>query len=128
MRVSNDNLLVLDGVAQPVDMSTNINFKPIYLGSIVNYAIQIFFTGSPSGQFKLQMSNDVGNPSAPKESLQFEAVTNWTDVADSSFSVAAAGNVMWDVQNTGGEWVRVVYTDAGGTGTITSARSKVKGA
>jgi hypothetical protein len=127
MRVNNDDLLVVDGVAQPTDMTSSITMKPQWLGHIANYSIQIFFTGSPTGTFKLQISNDTGTPNAQGDAKKYAGVTHWTDYDGSPLSVAAAGDVAWDVQNTGAEWVRVVYTPASGSGTITSARCKVKG-
>ena len=132
MRVANENLLVTDNGPAPADMSIAINFRPIWLGHIANFSIQIFFTGSPVGTFKLQMSNDYGfnnsgSPNTPKEVLQTAKITNWTDIVDSPLAVSAAGNVAWNFQNAGFEWVRVVYTPTSGTGTITSAKAKVKG-
>lgn len=127
MRVNNENLLEIDNVAQSYDMSSSFNMKPIWLGHIANYSIQIFFSGTPGGNFRLQASCDPGKPNAASEAEKYNGVVNWTDVADSAFTVSAAGDVMWDVQNTGYEWVRVVWTQTSGSGSVTSARAKVKG-
>lgn len=127
MRVNNENLLEVDGSPVSASLGANLNLKPIWLGHIANYSVQLVFTGTPNGNFKLQASCDPGHPNAASESEKYSNVSNWTDVADSSFTVSAAGDVMWDVQNTGYEWVRVVYTRVSSTGTITSGRAKVKG-
>ena len=127
MRVNNDDLMMVDGSAAPSDMSTDIEFKPQWLGHIANYSIQIFFSGAPVGSFKLQISNDIGTPNAQGDAKKYATVTHWTDVADSVLSVTASGDVAWEVQNTGAEWVRVVWLASSGSGTITSARCKVKG-
>jgi hypothetical protein len=124
MRVNNENLLDDSG---PLDLSTNQTLNPIWLGHIVNYSIQLVFTGTPGGNFKLQASNDRGDINAPTQSAQDAGLMNWTDIADSAFTVSAAGNVMWDVQNAGHNWVRVVWTQTSGSGTLTVARSYVKG-
>ncbi len=50
--------------------------------------------------------------------------THWSDIADSSFAVSAAGDVMWGYANRGFTYVRVVYTDGSSgmsTAVITSA-------
>jgi hypothetical protein len=89
--------------------------------------MQLVFTGTPTGSFKLQISNDEGNPSAAKEEDRDFGIVNWTDMADSTQSISAAGNHAYEVQNAGHRWVRLVYTATLGPGTITSARFNVKG-
>ncbi len=98
-----------------------------YVGQTVNYAIQLVIAGTPTGTFKLQASIDAGRPEAATEADRASAVTNWTDIADSSVSGSAAGDVMWDVANSGYLWVRVVYTFGSSTGTVTG-RISTKGA
>lgn len=127
MRINNENLLLVDNVAQSGDLGANLNMKPIWLGHICNYAIQLTFTGTPNGTFKLQASNDPGRPNASSEAEQYAAVTHWTDITDSDQPISAAGDHMWQVENAGYTWVRVVWTRNAGTGTITVARCNVKG-
>ena len=129
MRVANDNLLTLDGAAVSSSLATSRNYKPIWLGHIINFSVQASYTGTPAGTFKLQGSNDVGNINAQSEANQSVGVTHWTDIADSTITVAAAGDFMINYQNCGFEWVRLVWT-ASGVGTtpvLTTARIKVKG-
>jgi len=105
-------------------MNTTINSTPIQVYNCFVYAIQIVFTGTPTGGFKLQSSND------PAFSSQPGYPANWTDIANSTFTVSAAGNVEWNVEQVGYNWVRVVYTDSsGGTSTavVSSATFNGKG-
>lgn len=124
MRVKNENMLDESGA---VDLSSSQNLKPVWLGHIAQYALQLVFTGSPVGTFKLQASNDVGHIDSAGSSMQVSGITNWTDVTGSAVAVSAAGNVMWNAENVGYTWVRVVWTYTSGSGSLTSARTYMKG-
>lgn len=130
MKTKNSDLLTIDGTRSTVTIGTTRQFKPLHVGHASSFSIQMVFTGTPDGTFKLQASNDAGNLSASGDSARYNGVSNWSDVADSSFTVSAAGDVMWEHGAAGMEWVRVVYTAAGagsGSPTVTSARAVVKG-
>ena len=124
MRVKNENLLDDSG---PVDLSLSADLKSVWLGHIANYSIQLQFTGAPQGNFRLQASNDPGRIDAASGVLQVSNIAIWTDIADSAQTISAAGDHMWTVENAGYTWVRVVWTQTGGSGTLTSARAYVKG-
>ena len=85
-------------------MSTNITSKAIETYNSFSFGIQIFFTGtSPAGSFKLQSSCDpayAGLPSSAGSGLNVDAI-NWTDVANSTFTISAAGNVEWNYDSPG---------------------------
>jgi hypothetical protein len=114
-------------------MNTTVNSKPVQLENAVDFAIQVVFTGTPAGAFKLQCSCDPVPPPAlslgPNGSPQLAPI-HWTDIAGSSAAVSAAGDITWNYQDCGFTYVRVVYTDtSGGTSTaaITSATATTKG-
>jgi len=92
-------------------MNTTINSNPIPLQDTYIFSIQIVFTGTPTGSFKLQESCDPVSL-ATATGLQTGLPTRWTDIANSSFTVSAAGNVGWNFQFPGYNWVRIVYTDS----------------
>lgn len=123
MRISNEDLLT----SGPVSLTTSTTLRPIYLGHIAQYAIQLVFTGTPGGNFTLECSNDPGHPNAQSKVEQSEDVDNWTTVADSAQAIAAAGNHVWNAENVGYLWVRVVWTQTSGTGSLISARVMAKG-
>jgi hypothetical protein len=125
MRIANINLLEDDGA---VDLSADWESEPIWLGHIIDYAVQLVFTDTPNGTFKLQASNDPGECVNPTKSTQDAKVENWTDVAGSEQAVSANGDILWTVQNAGYQWVRVVWTNSSGNGSLDSARANVKGA
>lgn len=122
MRIGNDSMQ-----DSATSMGASFTLLPVYLGHIANYALQLVFTGAPAGTFKLQASNDPGYPTQPGRIPQSDTVANWTDISNSSQEISASGNVMWDVQNAGYLWARVVYTRTSGTGSVTTARFNVKG-
>ncbi len=121
MRIANENLQTT-----ATSMGTSFNMRALYLGHIVNYSVQLTFTGTPTGSFKLQCSDDPGMPDGG-QTPQALNVTNWTDVAGSSQSITTAGNIAYNVQNAGYNWVRVVYTASSSTGSLTVARANIKG-
>lgn len=110
-------------------MNTTITSPAMQLKNMVGYTIQIVFTGTPTGSFKLQASADPYNQAAPTQ--PYPEPNNWTDVASSTFVVAAAGNVEWNTYYAMYNYVRFVYTDGSSgssTATITSSVFNGKGA
>lgn len=108
-------------------MNATINSQAMQLLNMFGYNIQIVFTGTPTGSFKLQASADPIYRGAPGHQY---TPTNWTDVVNSTFSVSAAGNVMWNVSEVMYNYVRVVYSDSSGgasTAIITVAEFNGKG-
>lgn len=104
-------------------LNADLNSKAEQLYQCVGYAIQVVFTGTPTGTFKLQGSCDPygsGDPSFPK---------NWSDIADSSHAVSAAGDFLWNVFYVEYNWVRLVYADGSSgssTAVLASARINAK--
>lgn len=123
MRIANNSL-----IEDPVSMDASFILMPLFLGSIIDYSIQLVFTGAPMGSFKLQCSNDPApNMTMPQVIVQYENVINWTDVKDSEQVISEAGDHLWNVQDCGYQWVRVVYTNTLGTGSLVDARFNIKG-
>lgn len=107
-------------------MNATINSSPQQIWFGFAYSIQVVFTGTPTGIFKLQASADAAEKAVVSGNLP--STFNWTDVDNSSFTVAAAGNVMWNYMFPGYNWVRVVYTDnSGGTSTAIITSSTFNG-
>jgi hypothetical protein len=68
---------------------------------------------SISGTVKLQVSNDKGSDDVGT------GVSNWADYGTAR-TLSAAGSFADNFDGIGFKWARVVYTTAGGTGTITA--------
>lgn len=127
MRISNQPLITAT-VAATAGYAT----KAIWLGHIANYAIQLVYSASAC-DFKLQASCDAGDPNGQTQAEYEARITNWTDITSSVTASQGSGSLIYNIQNCGYNWVRVVVavgTVAGtlaGTATITSARFNVKG-
>lgn len=126
---NNENILSLDGATVNGALGSSANFKPVWIENSMSYSIQLTFTGTPAGNFKLQGSNDVGQPQAAAESQRSSGVVNWTDVPSTQTTVSAAGSLLYNVEIAGYSWVRVVWTatGAGTTPILTVARAVIKG-
>jgi hypothetical protein len=104
-------------------MNTNITSAPYNVQQIYGVAIQAVFTGTPTGTFKLQASADPATSYNPAGAGQAGMAgsnnpTNWSDIEDSSYTVSAAGNYVWNVFDIMYTYIRLVYTDtSGGTST-----------
>lgn len=123
MRIKNLNML--ENATE--DLSANFASKPLYLGHVGMYSIQSVFTGTPTGTFKLQCSNDYAEYDSVNVESYAALVTNWSDIAGSSQAVSAAGDLMYNVENVGYTWVRLVWTFSSSTGTLTNCRAMTKG-
>lgn len=103
----------------------NVNYNSPYspLKSIYTYAMAAIISGTPNGTLKLQASNDPETNDTQYNSTNLppaQGPVNWVDILDSTFTVSAAGEVMWNVDAVGYNYVRVVFTDAsGGSSTAT---------
>lgn len=101
--------------------------NPIRIDQIYGFAVQVVFTGTPVGTFKLQGSCDSTSRQTQVSNGGPDTVANWTDIADSSQSVSGAGSSMYNVVGAMYNYVRLVYTNTSSTGTITSAKISPKG-
>lgn len=100
-------------IATEADISNGYTSSSVPLKNILNYCITAIISGSPNGSIKLQASNDPETiTNLPGGTPQPEPV-NWVDVANSSFTINSSGNTMWNVNDVGYNYVRVVYTGSG---------------
>lgn len=99
------------------DMSTTINGPAMGLEQSLHFSFMVKWTGTPTGTFKLQASNDID-----------ATVTDWEDIPGSSVAVAgAAGQQVWNYTNAPFRFVRLVYTATSGSGTLSKALFSAKG-
>lgn len=105
-------------ISNAVDASVNQTSGAYYLKNVFGIAIQALFTGSPVGSILLQGSCDNGSEE-PDEAATGDGVVNWNTIINSPQNVTGAGLVTWNFNGVFYKWIRVVYTAASGTGTLT---------
>lgn len=103
--------------AQALNVSSNSVAQQ--LKNIYTYSMAAIFTGTPTGTVKLQASNDPETNALPDGTFQ-QPPSNWIDIANSTFTITASGETLWNVDAVGYNYVRVVFTDtSGGSSTAT---------
>jgi hypothetical protein len=106
-------------------MTATLYSAPVKCSNLEGICFQPVFTGTPTGAFKLQISNDGSNGALPETPF---TPTNWTDLASPTASASgAAGNAALTATGVYSVWIRLVYTFTSGTGSLT-VRACGKGA
>jgi hypothetical protein len=109
VRLINDALLS----AVSVTGTNAYNSDPIKAESILQFSVQAVTSGSnPNGALKVQFSND--------DQTSATSPTNWSDVT--SATVSTTNNGVYAIQKIEccAMWLRLVYTNASGSGAITA--------
>jgi len=106
------NILALNAVA--VSGTTAYASAAIECQQLLALSAQCVSTSTATGVLKFQFSND------PKTNLATNNVpTNWIDIPSATVNVTAASTVGIPKTEICYEWVRVVYTNATNSGTVT---------
>ena len=114
--MQNNNNLIFENKFSSVNLTSSINSAQISVIGWTNFSLMLKWTGTPTGTFKLQASND------------FQTVEDWEDVTGSSYAVAgAAGQLVFNYDTAPFRWIRIVYTATSGSGTLTKAMLNQKG-
>lgn len=97
------------------DMSATITSTPTNILWLDNVGIQLIFTGTPTGTFSVEVSNDY----ATENGTPIDSGT-WTAISFGSAPTAggAAGNIYLDINQLSAAYVRVVYSPTSGSGTL----------
>lgn len=97
-----------------------ITSSPIGLATIRDAGIQLIWTGTPTGTFTFEISNDFN----PREQNAFAAANTgtWTPLTVDRAPTNPAGsaaNTAMDLSTIPYRWVRAKYTRTGSSGTLT---------
>ncbi len=108
-------------IATNQSLAADFTSSPILLTRMWGFSIQSVWTGTPVGNFTLEVSDDVGTDAAGT------GVSNWTTyVGSSSAAGGVAGNLTYNVSNVSFKWARLKYTSSSSTG-ILNSRVNCKG-
>lgn len=105
-------------IADAVSMGSTVSSIGIDLNQLALGSIQAVWTGTPAGNFTIQVSNDIvqTNPTGTDPAAN---VVNWTTYSGSTQAAGgAAGDFMWVLSDIGYRWVRLTYTRSSSTGTL----------
>lgn len=117
MRIYNYENIIPAGTV----LNANINGKAMQALNMMGVAVQVVVTGTPTGTFSLQGSNDAITNSDPTY-----VPTNWTTLSSSNTAFSAAGVALWNVPDMYFTWIRLVYTDgSSGSSTAVVAHSNL---
>lgn len=100
------------------DLSANLTSPVTDIRYLDNIAIQLIFTGTPTGTFVVQGSLDYMR--AFSEEARAVNAGTWTTITLGSTLAAsgAAGNILVDLNQLSFPYIRVVYTRTSGTGSL----------
>ena len=108
------NSLLKYKIIDAVSMGASITSSAFNSQFLNDIAVQMVFTGTPTGTFTLEGSID--------HAEQNGVVTNagtWTTIAlDAMPASGAAGNILVNLTNIAFPWIRIVYTRVSSTGTL----------
>ena len=113
-------------LVEDVAMTATITSAALSLRHVDKAALQCSWpaTGTPIGTLTLQGSCDPGH-----DGQQKPVPANWSTIDGTSVAVTgAAGDMLYNIQNPGYKWLRLVYTrTSGGTGAVLNVYANVKG-
>ena len=113
MRMLQETIISAGDIAgAPAPVSAAIDASQIY-----SISAQVVMTGSsPTGTLKLQASNDKINAA----NLALDTVpTNWSDIPNASVAISATGAFLVPKTDLSYQWVRALWVQTSGTGTVT---------
>lgn len=100
MKANENKFLVRDG-----DMSSLITTSQEKVYYLVGFSFHLFWTGNATGQFKIQITNDLTAP--------------WNDIEESVYSPTPGQNILtYNVTVVFYKFVRLVWTPTSGTGIL----------
>lgn len=106
---------LLDPTLNSADASVDHSGGAIPCQNMYRFSATCVMTGSSTGAVKIQVSNDVVNPTEP-----MGTPANWVDLPSASSTISGAGTTLIASTEICYQYIRAVYThNNGSAGTIT---------
>lgn len=96
------------------NLVSDVDTTPINIQYLDNVSVQLIFTGSPVGTFKIYGS--LTYSTNPLTGVQSNAGT-FTDTGIQA-AVSAAGTVLFNLAGLAYPWIKVYYSSTSGTGSV----------
>lgn len=111
---TNLSLVTFPGGTPSTSMAGSLVSLPLDLQQINGFSFQAIYTGTPTGTFTIECTNDTPTGGS----------TVWVTVDGSSYSNVGAGSYMWNLINQFYYFARIKYTFISGTGTLSVVLGK----
>lgn len=119
MHIANDNFFES---SSSIDLSSNWTSEAMPLEHIVQFTIQLVFTGTMTGCFYLECSSESFDLRKSNKTP-----TKWTKIEGSTQNITEGGDHTWNVEDVGFAWVRIQWENTSSSGTLSSAQINAKG-
>lgn len=120
MKNSNSqNMIALSAAVDQVGITIDAS-------QVVSASAQAVVTGTSTGTFKFQSSNDVA-ALCTTDSNGKQQPTNWSDIASQTVAVAGAGVIVIPKFDCCYQWIRTVFVHANAAAGTISANVNTKG-
>lgn len=122
MSLDDTQWTAVTGTANNMTGTTAITGKAVHIFGLSKASFQAIWTGTPTGTFTVQVSNYPGNVYNDDGTI-ISSVT-WTTLTSPAAWTAlqpagAAGNADFSLADLSQRWIRPIYTNTSGTGTLT---------
>lgn len=98
------------------DMSGNLTSSPSNVQQLSICSYSMVWTGSPTGTFTVEASNDYSVDASGK--VANAGTWNTLPTAPTISASGSSGNGIYDIALTGIVWIRLVYNSSGGSGSV----------
>jgi len=91
------------------DLSASLTSLPLNILDYNSFSISLTWTGTPIGFMRLQVCNDLQDPTT---------LSTWEDLRDTELAILGINSHTYNISSISSKWLRLSYTYMSGTGTM----------